>query len=89
MPFLKNGMVLLLSGQFFGVKDMNLFYHLLLGETTGDLLTMLLDVVESDPELRVRHELLAMLMANPPFKKREDHPLANEALVERIWKLMK
>ena len=49
----------------------------------------LLDIIENDPEARVRHQLLLMLAQNPPFEKGRGSPLDTVAVVHRLWKLMK
>ncbi|XP_033645134.1 transcription initiation factor TFIID subunit 2-like isoform X1 [Asterias rubens] len=57
-------------------------------EANADIFSWLLDIVEQDPMPSVRHRLFQMLIDNPPFKHREESPLNNEALVERMWTLM-
>ena len=37
----------------------------------------------------LRHKMLQMMAANPPFNKTEDNNLNSDELVERLWKLMK
>lgn len=49
----------------------------------------LLDIVENDPEPRVRHKLLLMLAQNPPFEKGRGSPLDTAKVVDCLWKLIK
>jgi len=49
----------------------------------------LLDIVENDPEPRVRHELLTLLASNPPFERGRGSRLDTIPVMERLWKLMK
>lgn len=49
----------------------------------------LLDLVENDPEPRVRHKLLQMLAKNPPFERARGSRLDTVPVMERLWKLMK
>ncbi|XP_070555415.1 transcription initiation factor TFIID subunit 2-like [Ptychodera flava] len=57
-------------------------------EANEELLSWLLDIVEKDPVPYIRHAVLKMLTKNPPFSKKDESPLSNEALVERLWSLM-
>ncbi|XP_077993072.1 transcription initiation factor TFIID subunit 2-like [Glandiceps talaboti] len=57
-------------------------------ESNEELLSWLLDIVESDPVPYIRHGVLEMLTINPPFTKKDESLLSNEALVERLWSLM-
>lgn len=49
----------------------------------------LLDLLESDPDPAIRHELAQLLIDNPPFERGQRHKLDREELVERIWNNMK
>ena len=49
----------------------------------------LLDIIENDPEPRVRHQLLLMLAEHPPFEKGRGSHLDTIPVMERLWKLMK
>lgn len=49
----------------------------------------LLDLLETDPDLTIRHELARLLTNNPPFERGLRHKLDREELVERIWNNMK
>jgi len=52
-------------------------------------LDFLLDLVEVDPVLMVRHAVLRFLTMNPPFNRKDTtHPLNTQELVDRIWKMM-
>ena len=52
-------------------------------------LNFLLDIIENDPEPRVRHQLLIMLAQHPPFERGRGNPLDTIPVMERLWKLMK
>ena len=52
-------------------------------------LDFLLELIESDPEPRVRHELLLMLAKNPPFERGRGNRVDTVPVMERLWKLMK
>lgn len=49
----------------------------------------LLDIIESDPEPRIRHELLILLASNPPFERGRGSRLDTIPVMDRLWKLMK
>lgn len=49
----------------------------------------LLEIIENDPEPRVRHELLTLLASNPPFERGRGSRLDIIPVMERLWKLMK
>ena len=49
----------------------------------------LLDIIENDPEPRVRHELLTLLAITPPFERGRGSRLDTIPVMERLWKLMK
>ncbi|XP_061737606.1 transcription initiation factor TFIID subunit 2 isoform X2 [Nerophis ophidion] len=51
-------------------------------------LQWLVSLVQSDPSHYVRHKILAMLCKNPPFTKKTESTLCDEALVDQLWKLM-
>ncbi|KAF4522141.1 hypothetical protein B566_EDAN012603 [Ephemera danica] len=55
--------------------------------TAADL-DFLLNLTENDPEPRVRHELLRLLISTPPFDMASSHPLDTEELATRIWNNM-
>nr|CAG4640612.1 EOG090X00M6 [Eulimnadia texana] len=48
----------------------------------------LLDIIENDPEISVRHELLLMLARKPPFERGRGSPLDIVPVMEKLWKLM-
>ncbi|XP_078318589.1 transcription initiation factor TFIID subunit 2-like isoform X3 [Crassostrea virginica] len=48
----------------------------------------ILSLVETDPDLYVRHYALRQLVLNPPFRRMETSALHTEGLVERLWKMM-
>jgi transcription initiation factor TFIID subunit 2 len=52
-------------------------------------LEFLLDIAENDPEPAVRHQLIRMLVENPPFERSHKHRLDKEELAERLWNLIK
>lgn len=49
----------------------------------------LLDLIENDPEPRVRHQLLLMLAKHPPFERGRGNRLDTIPVMDRLWKLMK
>nr|CAH0103828.1 unnamed protein product [Daphnia galeata] len=48
----------------------------------------LLEIIEHDPEPRVRHELLTLLASNPPFERGRGSRLDTIPVMERLWKQM-
>ncbi|KAJ8890499.1 hypothetical protein PR048_010008 [Dryococelus australis] len=52
-------------------------------------LEFLLDLVDSDPDPSVRHGLVRLLVENPPFERAHRHKLDQDALVHRLWNLIK
>ena len=52
-------------------------------------LEQLITMVETDPDPRVRHLLLRMLIERPPFKRAQRHRLDIPDLVDRLWDNMK
>ncbi|XP_030839037.1 transcription initiation factor TFIID subunit 2 [Strongylocentrotus purpuratus] len=54
-------------------------------EASADIFSWLLDIVEQDPVPIIKHKLLRLLIANPPFKYKEQSKLSTEELVERLW----
>eukprot|EP00105_Crassostrea_gigas_P034321 XP_019918469.1 PREDICTED: transcription initiation factor TFIID subunit 2 isoform X3 [Crassostrea gigas] len=48
----------------------------------------ILNLVETDPDLYVRHYALQQLVLNPPFRRMGTSALHTEGLVERLWKMM-
>ena len=58
-------------------------------DSRPDDLEFLLDIVENDPEPRIRHKLLLLLARNPPFEKGRGSHLDIVEIVDRLWKLMK
>ncbi|XP_076462232.1 transcription initiation factor TFIID subunit 2-like [Babylonia areolata] len=59
-------------------------------EASAEQLDFVLQMVENDKDLYIRHRILRMLTINPPFKKLDlvPSPLNTEDLVERLWKMM-
>ncbi|XP_041483978.1 transcription initiation factor TFIID subunit 2-like [Lytechinus variegatus] len=57
-------------------------------EASADIFSWLLDIVEQDPVPVIKHKLLRMLIANPPFKYKEQSNLSTEELIERLWAYM-
>lgn len=51
-------------------------------------LLFLLDIIENDPEPFLRHQLVRMLVENPPFDRAHRHRLDKEELVEKLWGMM-
>lgn len=49
----------------------------------------LLDLIENDPEPRIRHELLLLLAQHPPFERGRGSRLDTIPVMERLWKQMK
>ncbi|RUS71096.1 hypothetical protein EGW08_021142, partial [Elysia chlorotica] len=58
------------------------------GDFTGEHLTWVLDFIENDEDLFLRHHALASLIENPPFRRSERCALNVESLVERLWAMM-
>jgi transcription initiation factor TFIID subunit 2 len=55
-----------------------------------DDLKYLIDIADSDPDPKVRNELVRMLCKNPPFTpKKPNNRLNNEYLSHHLWKLIK
>lgn len=52
-------------------------------------LEFLLDMAENDPHPGVRHQLVRLMVENPPFKRCVKHRLDKPELVDRIWNLIK
>lgn len=91
-----------LSGESFSpaIIFMILFMHFLFGvyfvvdvfqvRNDQELLDWLLDYVESDPSFKIKQSIIQNLTKYPPFKLSSDEtPLNTEALVNRLWTLMK
>ncbi|XP_046544224.1 transcription initiation factor TFIID subunit 2-like [Haliotis rubra] len=57
-------------------------------DRNSDTMKWLLDMIETDPDILVRHGALQLLIENPPFKKSDSNPLNTDGLVERLWKMM-
>ncbi|KAI0209910.1 Transcription initiation factor TFIID subunit 2 [Lamellibrachia satsuma] len=57
-------------------------------ESSVEMLGWLLDVAEQDPEPFVRHKVLQFLTKSSLFSRKDNSPLSNETLVERLWKMM-
>lgn len=55
----------------------------------GDDLEQLLDIAENDPDPRVRHELVRLLVENPPFERAQKQRLDTADLIDRIWNNVK
>lgn len=49
----------------------------------------IIDIIEKDPEPRVRHKLLLLLAKNPPFEKGRGSRLDTIEIADRFWRLMK
>ena len=54
-----------------------------------DDLEFLLDMAENDPDPGLRHQLVRLIVDNPPFEKAHKHRLDQPNLVHRIWNLIK
>lgn len=55
-----------------------------------DDLKYLIDIADSDPDPKVRNELVRMLCKNPPFTpKKPNNRLNNDYLSHHLWKLIK
>lgn len=54
-----------------------------------DDLDQLLDLVENDPDPRVRHQLVRMLVEVPPFERAQKQRLDTPDLIDRIWNNIK
>jgi len=55
-----------------------------------DDLKYLIDIADSDPDPKVRNELVRMLCKNPPFTpKKPNSRLNNDYLSHHLWKLIK
>jgi hypothetical protein len=52
-------------------------------------LEFLLDIAENDPEPRIRHEVLRMLIETPPFELAAGNPVDNPILASRLWNNIK
>ena len=71
------------------VTALNAIVELVKADGRSEDLNFLLDIIENDPEPRVRHQLLLMLAQHPPFERGRGHPLDTTSVMERLWKLMK
>lgn len=56
-------------------------------ESSSEILTWLLDLVENDAEPFVRFHVIKMLTAKPPYSKRENSLMSAE-LQDRLWNMM-
>jgi transcription initiation factor TFIID subunit 2 len=56
--------------------------------TSSDL-DILMTWAETDPEPRIRHEIVRMLVENPPFDLASSNHLDTEELATRIWNNIK
>lgn len=54
-----------------------------------DDLDKLLDIVENDPDPRVRHQLVRLLVSVPPFERAQKQRLDTSEFVDRIWNNIK
>lgn len=54
-----------------------------------DDLDKLLDIVENDPDPRVRHQLVRLLVKVPPFDRAQKQRLDTSEFVDRIWNNIK
>ena len=68
---------------------LNAIVELVKADGRSEDLNFLLDIIENDPEPRVRHQLLLMLAQHPPFERGRGHPLDTTSVMEKLWKLMK
>ncbi|KAK3090048.1 hypothetical protein FSP39_008810, partial [Pinctada imbricata] len=57
-------------------------------ESRPEDLYWLLEMVEQDPDMYMRHFVLSQLVVNPPFRRVDSSSLHTEGLVERLWKMM-
>lgn len=55
----------------------------------NDDLEQLLDIIENDPDPKVRHQLARMLVEVPPFDRAQKQRLDTSELVDRIWNNIK
>lgn len=52
-------------------------------------LEFLLNMAETDPDPFMKHNLLQLLIENPPFLRAHHHILDREELVEKLWNIIK
>nr|CAG4635921.1 EOG090X00M6 [Eubosmina coregoni] len=79
-----------MHGQFHDVRvtALDAIVQLVKADGRPEDLNFLLDIIENDPEPRVRHQLLIMLAQHPPFERGRGNPLDTIPVMERLWKLM-
>lgn len=52
-------------------------------------LEFLLNMAETDPDPFLKHNLVQLLIENPPFLRAHHHILDREELVEKLWNIIK
>jgi len=52
-------------------------------------LEFLLDIAENDPEPKIRHEVIRMLIETPPFELAAGSPVDTPTLASRLWNNIK
>lgn len=52
-------------------------------------LQYLLDMIENDPDPGIRHQIVCLLIHNPPFDKAHRQKLDIPEVIERIWSTIK
>lgn len=52
-------------------------------------LEFLLDIAENDPEPKIRHEVLRMMIETPPFELAAGNPVDTPTLASRLWNNIK
>lgn len=57
-------------------------------DVNAEKLEWLLVLMQTDPDVYIRHRILEMLIKMPPFNRGDSSPLNTEALVDRFWKIM-
>ncbi|GAB1607249.1 hypothetical protein Ahia01_001008300, partial [Argonauta hians] len=57
-------------------------------DVNADKLNWLIHLMQTDPDIYVRHKIMEMLVKKPPFLKGDSSPLNTKALVESLWKLI-
>ena len=58
-------------------------------ESSQEILDYLLDLVEGPAEPYIHTQVIQMMIDNPMFLKREENNLNTEALVNRLWNMIK
>nr|CAG4646022.1 EOG090X00M6 [Macrothrix elegans] len=77
-------------GQFHDVRvaALEALVEVVRDDSRTEDLEFVLDLIENDPEPRVRHELLLMLAKTPPFERGRGSRLDTIPVCDRLWKLM-